>query len=520
MLTYLVAFLCAGLVAAFATPWVARFAHRVDAIDLPGEARKIHQRAIPRIGGIAVVLGFFAPIVGLAIYSNRISWLLYGSDARMISSLIAGSLGIVALGVYDDIKGADAKLKFAVQITVAVGMWFGGFRVDLLTLPFVGTVELGVLSLPLTVLWMVGVVNALNLIDGLDGLATGTALFAVLVLFGVSFADHAALLCVLLASLGGALLGFLFFNFNPAKIFLGDSGSMFIGLILASASVWTQRKGATAAALLIPVLALGLPILDTGLAVIRRVGRGQNPFRADREHLHHRLLDLGLTHRGAVLTLYTLSGVFALAALAMLENDATQRAIALGTVSVVVLVVLRRVGVFSRSSVAPAPLETRLASRDLLRAKLRALRLASDRETAWQTLAEVLPQLGLREARLAWLSVHHEDEERELVHRWRSSEDSTPKAEWRLDAPPSAYDKVHRLALAEGEARFGSLTVLRGTPSQDGRLRTEQDFLLELVSEALVDFAALQRAARDGLEGAKVVNIPRRVFGPEAGSGI
>lgn len=519
MLTYLVAFLCSGLVAAFATPLVARFAHRVDAIDLPGEARKVHKKAIPRIGGIAVVLGFFAPIIGLAIYSNRISWLLYGSDARMVTSLVAGSFGIVALGVFDDIKGAGARLKFAVQIAVAVGMWFGGFRVELLTLPIMGSVEIGALSLPLTVLWMVGVINALNLIDGLDGLATGTALFAVLVLFGVSFADHAALLCVLLASLGGALLGFLFFNFNPAKIFLGDSGSMFIGLILASASIWTQRKGATAAALIIPVLALGLPILDTGLAVIRRVGRGQNPFRADREHLHHRLLDLGLSHRGAVLTLYTLSGVFALAALAMLDNDVTQRAIALGTVAVVVLMVLHRVGVFTRPSSARVSPVSQLASRDLLRAKLRALRLAADREAAWKLLADLLPQLGLQEARLAWLSIHA-TEERELVHRWRHVESSGSGSAWHLDEPARAYDKVQRFTLTEGDARFGSLTVLRGTPSQDGKIRAEQDLLLELVREALVDFAALQLLASDDAVGAKVLPIPRRTARIETGPGV
>ncbi len=519
MLTYLVAFLCAGLVAAIATPIVARLAHRVDAIDLPGEARKIHKAAIPRIGGIAVVLGFFAPIVGLAIYSNRISWLLYGSDARMVTSLIAGSLGIVALGVYDDIKGAGAKLKFAVQIAVAVGMWFGGFRIEFLTLPVAGSVDIGLLSMPLTVLWMVGVINALNLIDGLDGLATGTSLFAVLVLFGVSFADHAALLCVLLASLGGALVGFLFFNFNPAKIFLGDSGSMFIGLILATASIWTQRKGATAAALLIPILALGLPLLDTGLAVIRRVGRGQNPFRADREHLHHRLLDLGLSHRGAVLTLYTLSGIFALGALAMLDNDVTLRAIALGTVSVVVLVLLHRVGVFSKPASSQPALAPALASRDTLRGSLRSIRFASDKEGAWRLLAELLPQLGLREARLAWLSVHDGDE-RELVHRWRLPDDSASTGEWVLDAPARAYDKVHRLLLSEGEARFGSLTVLRGTPSQDSKLRQEQDFLLELVSEALVDFAALQTQGQLAAAGAKVLSIPRRIAGFEAGPSV
>lgn len=490
MLTYIGAFCCAALVAAFLTPLATKLGFIIRAVDHPGEARKVHTRAIPRIGGIAVVIAFFAPLIGLAIYTNRISGMIY-EDLRLVGALVAGTAGIVGLGIYDDIRGADAKLKLFVQTAVAVFMWFAGFRVELLGNPFGETIEISSLSLPLTVFWFVGVINALNLIDGLDGLATGVALSAVMVLFGVSYIDNAVLLCVLLAALGGSLLGFLFFNFNPAKIFLGDSGSMFLGFVLAAISVWTQRKGATAAALLIPVMALGLPLLDTALSFMRRVLRGTSPFKADREHLHHRLLALGLTHKNAVLTLYTVSGVFALGGLALLDNDTTRRAIALSTIAVVVFILVRRVGfVGSPPVLRPIDQLAEVDRRDLMRSAYRRIRHAGSIEDVWAELKTIAPDLGFEELKLAWNEPAPEGGDRELVFRWRvpllsgAPGDEKPE-DWKLERGLGPYDRARRLALSEDGVVFGDLQiVLGGRP--DARQGIDE-LQLELLREALID---------------------------------
>lgn len=477
MLTYIVAFLLSMMVAAVTTPLVTRWAHANGWFDLPSEARKVHTRPIPRIGGLAVVTAFFAPILGLALYTNRISGLLY-ADATLVSALCLGAAAIVILGVYDDLKGADAKLKLVVQTAVAVGMWTAGFRIELLGNPFGSAFQLGLLSLPLTVLWIVGIVNALNLIDGLDGLASGMALFASVVLFGVSFVDHAVLLCLLTACLGGALIGFLFFNFNPAKIFLGDSGSMFLGFILSVMSIWTQRKGATMVALLIPVIALGVPILDTTLSFLRRLARRQSPFKADREHLHHRLLGLGLSHRNAVFTLYTVSAVFALGALALLDNDTTHRTIVLATVAMVVFILVRKIGGLKGHGLTQQAEDT---FRDGLRAAARQIRDAEKIEDAWAALVDFVPQLRLEELRLAVRSqdAAPPEELRELVFRWRRNEDRA----WRLDSgKPLAH--LARLTLEDTGRGFGELLVLSAAQAT-----LEQQVALQLLREALIDFA-------------------------------
>lgn len=487
MLTYIGAFLCSVLVAALMTPLASKLGHAIRAVDHPGEARKIHTRPVPRIGGVAVVIAFFAPLVALAIYTNRISGFIY-EDGRLVGALLVGTAGIVALGIYDDIRGADAKLKLAVQTAVAVVMWVAGFRIELLANPFGDVIQINLLSLPLTVFWIVGVINALNLIDGLDGLATGVALMAVIVLFGVSYIDNAVLLCVLLAALGGSLAGFLIFNFNPARIFLGDSGSMFLGFVLASISIWTQRKGATAAALLIPVLALGLPILDTALSVLRRVWRGTSPFKADREHLHHKLLALGLSHRGAVLTLYTVSGAFALGALALLDNDTTRRAISLSTVGVIVFILVRRVGLIGVPSVLKPAVQVSTDLRDRVRGHCRAIRGARSLEEVWAELSRLAPALACEEIKLAW--VQNGTLERETVFRWKSAA-SQPKdrdispEDWRLDRGLGPYDRAHRLLLAEAGVCFGDLQLLLDRAAQP----VPADLLLsfELVREALID---------------------------------
>ena len=486
MRTYIVAFFLAMAVAASVTPLVCRLAHRFGWLDRPSEARKIHRVAIPRVGGLAVVLAFFAPIFGLAIYENRVSDLLY-SDLRLVLGLFGGAAAIVALGIYDDIKGADARLKLAVQSATALGLWLVGFRIELLGTPLGEALPLGYWSLPLTMVWIVGVVNAVNLIDGLDGLASGVALLASIVLFGVAFVDGAALLCLITVALAGSLVGFLFWNFNPAKIFLGDSGSMFLGFVLASVSIWTHQKGPTAAALLIPVLALGLPILDTTLSVVRRVGRGRSPFEADREHLHHKLLESGLSHRSAVLTLYTASIVFGLAGLALLDSDTTHRAIALSTTAVVTVILVRRV------ALSPRPPVDITVDRGAIRRVVRAVRLADSREEAWSAMVPAFSLLGLTAVRLTWVRDRPDrGDRRASLFFWRSS----PEVEWPLDRAeihPSAY--VVSLD-HEGET-LGELALVFDRPVGDVKRHPELRLAAELLGEALVE----HRTVRDQFFG-------------------
>jgi UDP-GlcNAc:undecaprenyl-phosphate GlcNAc-1-phosphate transferase len=236
----------------------------------------------------------------------------------------------------DDLRGLSFLWKFAAQIAAAVYVWECGFRIEVVTHPLGGTLELGAFSLPLTVLWIVGITNAVNLIDGLDGLASGIALITTLAMGVIAFAGGKLGMTAASVALAGSLIGFLRYNFNPARIFLGDSGSLFLGFVLAVTSVRGSQKGPTVVAIVVPLLVLGLPLLDTTLAVARRVyrlgNRGRRSelgvtrymvtnihhvFLPDRGHIHHQLLDMGLSHRGAVLALYGVGSLFALAAFAL-----------------------------------------------------------------------------------------------------------------------------------------------------------------------------------------------------------
>ncbi len=497
MLTYVVAFLLALTVAAITTPIVAKIAHKKRWLDVPSEARKIHTRAVPRLGGVAVVLAFFTPILGLAIYTNRISGLLY-ADAKLVLALGLGAAAIVTLGVYDDLKNASPKLKLTVQGLVAIGMWAAGFRWELMGNPFGESLVLGDFSLPVTVLWIVGIVNALNLIDGLDGLAAGVALFASVVLFGVAFVDHYVLLCLLTVSLAGSLTGFLFFNFNPARIFLGDSGSMFLGFILAMVSLWTQQKTSTAAALIIPILALGLPILDTTLSFVRRLGARRNPFKADKEHVHHRLMALGLSHRGTVLTLYTTSGIFALAGLAMLDSNTSRQAIALSTVMVVVVLLVRRIGIFSKPKSTDR--QHTLQVREQVRATARQIRASLSGEQAWTHLEQVMPELEFEEVKLSWRDEGLQSAS-ETVYRWSASTQSDRT--WKLDTVSGAG--VLSLSLEEDTQVFGELKLLLGDAPASSAL------LAELLRDALIDFRIAQTQREQNRTLEQVVHLAERV---------
>ena len=300
-------------------------ARRAGLVD-PCNDRKVHVNPVPRIGGVAIVLA-----VALSITATLV---VFGSHAaaasvRGLATVIGGALAVHLVGLVDDIRPMRARWKFLAQIVVACGVFVAGLRVTTLSLPFVGTVELGgVVGMLFTVLWFVGITNAFNLIDGLDGLAAGAALFALTTMFVVASSNGLIGAATVTIILAGATVGFLCFNFYPASIFLGDSGSLFLGFMLAGIGLLGSQKSPTVIAVAIPIVSLGLPVLDTALAVARRFLRGQPIFTADRAHIHHRLLSLGHSPRNVALLLYGACALLGLGGM-MLVNDSAYVAVVL-----------------------------------------------------------------------------------------------------------------------------------------------------------------------------------------------
>jgi len=266
---------------------------------------------ISRLGGIAIAGGVFAPMLLLPFLSNHGIDLL-GGDATRTLSLVLGACAILTLGVYDDIRSVKPMVKLVVQVLVAVTIWRLGTRIDWITNPLGGRLALSPwLSFAVTTLWIVAITNAVNLMDGLDGLASGIALIVVVTLFALGWMDGQALLCIATAAIAGALMAFLMYNFEPATIRMGDSGSLFLGFLLAVISIETTSKQTTMWAFALPIIALGIPIFDTLLAVGRRLWQRRSILGRDHDHVHHRLVRAGYSPRGAVLLLYAISIVLA-----------------------------------------------------------------------------------------------------------------------------------------------------------------------------------------------------------------
>ncbi len=302
MRTQVVAFFLALGVSALLTPMVLRLARRFGLFDVPDGERKIHTGEIPRLGGIAIAAGFLAPLLGLLFHTNAYADVLRGDELRL-SAFFVGLFAIVGLGLYDDLRGCGALPKLIVQCLVGALLWYGGVSFERMVVLDMEII-FGIWSLPLTMLWVAGLINAMNLIDGLDGLAGGVAFFASISLFVIAWFDGNIILGLFGAALAGSVMGFLFYNFAPAMIFMGDAGSMTIGYVFAVAALWSAGKRSTVMALMLPLIALGVPILDTLFAFMRRALTGRSPFKSDRGHIHHRLLDAGMSHRKAVLLLY------------------------------------------------------------------------------------------------------------------------------------------------------------------------------------------------------------------------
>ena len=306
----------AALASVVITPMVARVAAGLEIYDAPDGDRRVHTRPVPRVGGVAV---FVASVLGLS------AWALVrvrgsGMSAHewnFLFGVVSGGAILFVAGLVDDVRGLRPAAKLVAQVAAASAVYALGLRVELLSLGNTSQLALGWLSFPLTLVWIVGVTNAFNLIDGLDGLATGIALVALTTTLLVAVSLGNMDVVVVCVAMIGALLGFLVYNFNPARIFLGDSGSLYVGFMLAVLSIHGSLKSATAVLTIVPLFALALPLLDTSLAVVRRFLRGVPLATADARHIHHRLLALGLTQRRAVLVMYVLATVLAILGVAL-----------------------------------------------------------------------------------------------------------------------------------------------------------------------------------------------------------
>ena len=281
------------VVAVWLTPLTRRLALRLRLVDGPQDGRRINKIAIPRAGGLAIAAGVLAPILALVFYENSISHAIYENTAVVVV-LLVGALAALGVGLADDLYRPSAKLRLLALVGIAVMTWVGGHRVDEADLPWLGQIALGHWSLPVTVLWIVGVIVAFNFVDGLDGLATGIALISTVTLFAYALIDQNVLLMTWTGAMAGALLGFLVFNFNPASIFMGDAGSNFLGYLLAVVALQTSRKETTAVSLA-GAHACARAASSGRCADHRSQGLlRQGLFTSERGHLHHRLLQLGL----------------------------------------------------------------------------------------------------------------------------------------------------------------------------------------------------------------------------------
>jgi UDP-GlcNAc:undecaprenyl-phosphate GlcNAc-1-phosphate transferase len=315
---YLIIF-AVSLISSFVLTWAVRnLAMGRGWAAPPIQDRDLHKTPLPRLGGVPVFLSFLIAIAITSLASLRFPALAAEFSIRSLLIVLVPATLIFLLGLYDDIHSVGPYTKFAVQGVAAILLFAGGLRI--LDLPVLfGARHLGwYVGLPITVLWVIGITNAFNLIDGLDGLAAGSALFSTFVVFVVALSSGSSLVSLLTIALAGAILGFLRFNFNPATIFLGDSGSLFIGFLLSALALQGAEKAPTVVAVAIPVVSFGLPILETLLSVLRRLISGQPLFQADRDHIHHKLLQQGMSPRQVVIALYAVSALFALLSLFLL----------------------------------------------------------------------------------------------------------------------------------------------------------------------------------------------------------
>lgn len=345
---FLAIFFVSLLLSFVLTRYVRDFASRRGWVAVPSAVpsndRHLHVLPLPRLGGVAIFVSFSLSMVAVAVMARYVPNLHAALSLKPLLTILVPAFLVFLLGVYDDLYNVGPYVKFAIQGLAATMLFMGGLRIVNIPVLF-GEHQLPwFVGLPLTILWVLAITNAFNLIDGLDGLAAGSALFSTLVVFVVTLLNGYSLVTLMTIALAGAILGFLRYNFNPATIFLGDSGSLFIGFLLSALALASSQKSPTIVAVAIPVVSFGLPILETSLSILRRLISGRPVFTADREHIHHKLLQHGLTHRQVVIVLYAVSAVFALLSLFLLWPTGSSLGLVLAVLGIGIWVFVQRLG--------------------------------------------------------------------------------------------------------------------------------------------------------------------------------
>lgn len=302
-----IAFLVSLVTVLVITPLVIKFAIKIGAIDKPNH-RKVHKNVMPRLGGLAIFIGVVA------------GYFAGGLSDQKVTAISIGALLIVAIGILDDKYELSAKVKFAGQLVVAGLIVASGLTIDLLSIPYIGNFELGMWSYPITVFWIVAITNAINLIDGLDGLSAGISAIGIATIAIMAGLNGKMLILMISVILLGSIIGFLFYNFHPAKIFMGDTGALFLGYSISILSLLGLYKSVTLFSFLVPIIILGVPVFDTTFAIIRRIVNKKPISAPDKSHLHHRLLALGFSHRNTVLAIYAFGIMFSVSAVILSES--------------------------------------------------------------------------------------------------------------------------------------------------------------------------------------------------------
>lgn len=332
IITIALPFILAFFVSFASTPLVKSFAEKWGAIDVPDEKRRVHDHPIPRMGGLAIFIAFI------------LSVLIFADITRQVQGILIGAVVIVIVGVIDDIIPLSAMLKFTVQIIAAVIAVYYGVEIQILSNPNVFSsnpiLDLGIFSIPITILWIVTTTNSVNLIDGLDGLAVGISAISSITMIIIAIFVSELNVVIIMAALAGACFGFMPYNVNPAKIFMGDTGALLLGYILGTMSIIGAFKFYALISFVVPFLVLGLPIIDTVFAFFRRALSGHNPMKPDRGHFHHKLLDMGLTQKQAVAVMYVISVILGMLAVVVATTGKVRALLVVAAFAIAIIVVV------------------------------------------------------------------------------------------------------------------------------------------------------------------------------------